>query len=202
MSIAKMVDNIKLAPGISVYKLPKEMVLNWYSIIKNYSEPLLKYGTILSKNENGYYSTVSLDHRKCKIFSTGDFAQCHNDDPLKIITLEVENEMQRVVDLFCTDYMAHKAVKNHDVIFLRYESGDYFRYHNDDCPTYHRTVSAISYFNDDYEGGELSFRFFDVQYKPEAGDCIVFSSAFPYMHSVNEVKNGVRYAAVNWYKYV
>ena len=55
--------------------------------------------------------------------------------------------------------------------------------------------------NDDFEGGELQFKEFDLKIKPEAGDIIVFCSGFPYMHQVAPVTMGIRYAVVKWYEY-
>jgi predicted 2-oxoglutarate/Fe(II)-dependent dioxygenase YbiX len=57
------------------------------------------------------------------------------------------------------------------------------------------------YFNDDYVGGEIEFPEFDIFYKPQLGDILVFPSSFIYNHSVKEVTSGVRYAAVNWFSY-
>lgn len=192
----------ELAPGIIVYQSNDLKIQEWFSILKEYSEPLLNYGTVLAKNNDGYYSTVSLDHRRCKIFSKNELSACHIDDPLNILANEVEDFMESQVKKFCSRYQAHNVIKNHDAIFLRYEDGDFFKDHNDDCPTYHRTVSCVLYFNDNYNGGEICFKYFNIEYKPKQGDCIVFSSAFPYMHSVNQISNGIRYAAVNWYKYI
>jgi hypothetical protein len=197
-----MVEENELAPGIIVYSYNDSRADEWLLTLKTYSEPLLKNGTVLRTGDSGYYSTVSLDHRKCKIFSGYDFPDCHAEDPLKILSDQVNNFIDENIAKFCGKYDAHQAVKNHDVIFLKYGPGDFFSYHNDDCPTYHRTVSSIVYFNDDYDGGQLCFKHFNIEYKPKQGDCVVFSSAFPYMHGVKPISKGIRYAAVNWYKYI
>lgn len=197
-----MVVNTELAPGIVVYTFPKSKANEWSAVLKEYSEPLLKYGSILSKNDDGYYTKVNLDHRKCRIFSSVDLQGCHQEDPLVVLANEVQQIMDQKVSAFCQHYSAHQAVKNHEAIFLKYQEGDFFTEHNDDCPTYHRTVSSVMYFNDDYNGGEICFKYFNIEYKPKQGDCIVFCSAFPYMHSVNPITSGTRYAAVNWYKYI
>ena len=115
---------------------------------------------------------------------------------------DAQKEMDNFVDLFRLEYQASAVSRNHDLIFMRYEQGEFFKYHNDDSAAHPRAFSAIMYFNDDYEGGELEFKYFNIKYSPEIGDCIVFSAAFPYMHRVNEITKGTRYAAVNWYKYI
>jgi len=44
------------------------------------------------------------------------------------------------------------------------------------------SYSIVLYINDDYDGGELHFRKFDLSVKPSAGSAIVFPSADPYYH--------------------
>jgi hypothetical protein len=44
------------------------------------------------------------------------------------------------------------------------------------------SYSIVLYINDDYDGGELHFRKFDLSVKPSAGSAIVFPSSAPYYH--------------------
>jgi predicted 2-oxoglutarate/Fe(II)-dependent dioxygenase YbiX len=76
-----------------------------------------------------------------------------------------------------------------------------FHDHFDHASMYPRIVSASLFLNDDFEGGEFVFKEFNLTIKPKTGDILVFSSSFPYMHRVNPVKTGIRYAAVKWYEY-
>jgi hypothetical protein len=98
-------------------------------------------------------------------------------------------------------YKADYAVRTttHDVFsVLNYGEGEYFTNHLDDCLEIPRTISVIYYLNDNYDGGEIVFPRFGVTYKPNANELLVFPSAYSYNHSVNEVKNGRRYAIVSW----
>ena len=83
---------------------------------------------------------------------------------------------------------------------MRYHS-DYVRERGHE-PGYNFAITALSYFNDDYEGGEIDFVIGKkmLKYKPEAGDYIVFPSGHPdfltedgevYLHGVfpNTVEN-------------
>lgn len=64
-------------------------------------------------------------------------------------------------------------------------------------------ITCTIYINDDYEGGGLSFLRDDtgdvIDYKPEAGDIVVFPSGDPvtggshYFHGVDRVDNGEKY---------
>lgn len=81
--------------------------------------------------------------------------------------------------------------------FVKYEgAGTHFRIHADHGPTYVATISAVIYLNDDYEGGELYFPRFDLNYKPKQGDIVVFPSNFIYEHASKEMINGTKYSIV------
>ena len=171
-----------LAPGINVYSMDIDKSKNYYETLKDYSEPFLALGSIVGGNpEEGYHSVIDVHIRNCKIFSTERLNACHESDPLRIMIADAQKEMDNFVDLFRSEYQASAVSRNHDLIFMRYEQGEFFKY---------------------YEGGELEFKYFNIKYSPKIGDCIVFSAAFPYMHRVNEITKGTRYAAVNWYKYI
>ena len=67
-----------------------------------------------------------------------------------------------------------------------------------------RKISCSIILNDDYEGGELGFRWFedkeeaDIQLvKPKALDCVFFESSL--CHTVKPVTKGTRYSIVRWY---
>ena len=68
-------------------------------------------------------------------------------------------------------------------------------------PGYKFAITALAYFNDDYEGGEIDFAIGNklLKYKPEAGDFIFFPSGHPeiltddgdvYLHGVLPVTSG------------
>jgi predicted 2-oxoglutarate/Fe(II)-dependent dioxygenase YbiX len=102
------------------------------------------------------------------------------------------------------DYIDHFEVelsKEQDNRYgiLRYEAGQASLLHSDDGVGVHRRVSCILYINDDYTGGELFFNKQDYEIKPDAGDLIIFPSAFPYTHEAREVKTGVKYCVVKFW---
>lgn len=79
---------------------------------------------------------------------------------------------------------------------VKYGPGEKFNVHSDDGDPYRCTVSAVGYINNNYKGGELYFNHFDLTYKPEAGDLILFPSSYIYSHASIPVTEGIKYAIV------
>ena len=61
-----------------------------------------------------------------------------------------------------------------------------------------RFCTTILYLNDNFEGGETHFPYFDVQCTPKAGTLLVFKSDYPCEHGVRPVE-GARYNLAAWF---
>jgi len=85
--------------------------------------------------------------------------------------------------------------------YIRYTSGQHFQVHTDHGFSYTCTISSIMYLNDDYEGGELFFPYFQLKFKPEAGDIILFPSTYIFAHAALPVTSGTKYSAVTMFDY-
>jgi predicted 2-oxoglutarate/Fe(II)-dependent dioxygenase YbiX len=83
---------------------------------------------------------------------------------------------------------------------LRYRDGQEYKAHADGFTNIGRSVSAIVYLNDDYEGGEVEFVNFGIKIKPESGMLLLFPSNYAYRHIAHPVTNGTKYAIVTWIK--
>jgi hypothetical protein len=88
--------------------------------------------------------------------------------------------------------------------FVRYVSPTgYFAPHHDDNPMISRTITAVMYLNDDYEGGNLIFSKLDnLIVKPETGDLIVFPASYLYEHESTLVTTGTKYCVVSFSDYI
>jgi len=72
-------------------------------------------------------------------------------------------------------------------------------------------VTAVFYLNDNYEGGEVEYRFVedeslqvvseDYTYKPGAGDVVVFLSGHPHYHGVRAVNSGEKYIIRTYWRF-
>jgi Rps23 Pro-64 3,4-dihydroxylase Tpa1-like proline 4-hydroxylase len=186
----------KLAPGIHVYNFQE--MSDCYEVINTNIKDFFQYGKVVSSNKNPY---MDLNSRKVKVYPMGKASSCHEDDPINVFKREIEKTTTVAIEDYRGIHSMDRLEKKHDWEILKYDSGDFFKTHMDDCAAHSRTVSAIVYFNEDYEGGEIEFPNFDVFYKPKSGDVLVFPSAFTYIHNVREITSGTRYAAVNWFSY-
>lgn len=87
---------------------------------------------------------------------------------------------------------------------LKYSNGSEYLEHMDWHPDNDRQISLVGWLNDDFEGGELYFKNFDLTIKPKAGSFVIFPSNFLYMHSALPVgdtnKHDIKYAFVTWFK--
>lgn len=101
-------------------------------------------------------------------------------------------------------------VKYHDYAITQLDIPLAMSYHSDfirqpiASPGYKFAITVLTYFNDDYDGGEIDFAIGKelYMYKPELGDVLVFPSGHPdilrkdgnvYLHGVLPAKNGHKY---------
>ncbi len=84
---------------------------------------------------------------------------------------------------------------------VKYGPDQHFQYHCDHGYSYNCTVSLVAYLNDDYTGGELSFKLQDLMIKPDAGDLYIFPSNFMYPHRAMPVIEGTKYSLVTMLDY-
>ena len=81
---------------------------------------------------------------------------------------------------------------------LRYRGGQEYKAHFDGPTGSGRSVSAIVYLNDEYEGGHVEFTNFNIKIKPKPGMLLLFPSNYAYTHIAHPVVSGTKYAIVTW----
>tara|TARA_R110000803_G_scaffold54619_1_gene111351 strand:- start:1136 stop:1729 length:594 start_codon:yes stop_codon:yes gene_type:complete len=89
-----------------------------------------------------------------------------------------------------------------DIQVLKYEKNGKYNFHVDHGALVPRTISCIYFVNDDYEGGELCFKFLkqekELIIEKKTNRMIVWPSNFLYPHAVKPVTEGIRYSIVSW----
>jgi len=96
----------------------------------------------------------------------------------------------------------YKITNINQIEILKYAKTFHYDYHIDDGSNWNRTLSSILFLNNDYEGGELSFKDplngEEISIKPEPGAIVVWPSNVLFPHTVKPIKNGTRYSVVAW----
>lgn len=60
-------------------------------------------------------------------------------------------------------------------------------------------LAAITYLNDDFDGGKMWFPYAAIRYTPEAGDVLLFPANFLCVHEVEEITRGTRYSYLEYF---
>ena len=62
----------------------------------------------------------------------------------------------------------------------------------------YRSGTALTYLNDDFEGGETRIPYYDIDVTPKPGRVVCFKGIPQHEHGVRPVSKGTRYTFVNW----
>tara|TARA_R100000742_G_C4279162_1_gene103091 strand:+ start:2270 stop:2845 length:576 start_codon:yes stop_codon:yes gene_type:complete len=168
-------------------------------LIRFVSNKQFEDARILGHNNN---DTVNKDVRRTQLY-------CLNHSYNSLSNVHWSNYMRFCLSGYIRDYM-HKHHLNNtsktfvegidDVTVLKYEQTGFYTYHTDHCKKIPRTLSMILLLNNDYEGGQLSFRWNEEEHRidTKANRLIIWPSNFMYPHSVFPVTKGKRYSVVAW----
>lgn len=61
------------------------------------------------------------------------------------------------------------------------------------------SLSCTAVLNDDFDGGNLFFEYYDVDVDVKKGDILFFPSNYVGTHCVKLIKSGIRFSYVSWY---
>jgi hypothetical protein len=197
-----VVDKKEIAPGIVIYK---NVISNFEFLVKDIEEAA---DTGLVTWNKAYVidnsvKTISENTRDTSIMAI-PYKRNSEIDPNNQ-SLMFLNKMSNIFyesfnvleDDYCNSY--NFLTHWHDAYtILKYSVGQKFTNHIDDHKNYIRRISTIYYINDNYLGGEINFPRFDISYKPQENELLVFPSNYVYNHSVTPVTEGTRYSVVSW----
>ena len=103
---------------------------------------------------------------------------------------------------YCKSIDTRHEFRVNDIQVLKYGVGGHYNFHIDHAHSIPRTFSCIYFVNDDYEGGDLAFRFpldpKEYTVSKRKNRLIIWPSNFLYPHSVKPVTKGERYSVVSW----
>lgn len=160
-----------------------------YNAAKNSSSQPATVGKIV----NGKYTT---EYNK---WCTANFVSYEQfTDQVDVLKNKCQEIIEEKYKVKCLDVEIH---------FLHYMSESEYKSHIDGQYIdegiakrgVDRDITCVLYLNDDYEGGNIRFDFFNKKLKPNTGDILIYPTTWQFTHAVEKVK-GERYAIVFWYK--
>jgi hypothetical protein len=188
----------EIGPSIYVYKnaLPKE-----WKLIERIENTLAMPGTRFqwSPSLTGF-SSAAHSWRNCQDWKIEEGTLMPRDQYSED-ALNMHADIIRSLKICLEHYKPENYLAEisyfEAVNIVRYGKGEYFKTHTDDGDPYRCTVSAVGYVNDNYEGGEITFPKFKLKYKPQAGDFVIFPSAYAYAHASEAItSDDVKYSLV------
>ena len=140
-----------------------------------------------------YRSSVQCSLQDILVSSDPDFAEVRRS--VEHFTLRIDEMIRDYNETYETGIKQSEGFH-----VLRYQNKAEYRNHHDHGVMNQRTLSLVMFLNDDYEGGELEFPYFDYKIVPQKGKVVLFPSSFAYSHIAHPVEEGTKYTAINWYK--
>ena len=113
----------------------------------------------------------------------------------------VEDKLRGMVEKQASEFFGDKLTMT-DLHMVRWPEGFEMPEHSDyggENEYLEREFAAITYLNDDYEGGALHFPALDADLEPKLGMTVVFPGG-RMRHAVKKVSKGDRYTVASWLK--
>ncbi|NDF29895.1 MAG: 2OG-Fe(II) oxygenase [Nitrososphaeria archaeon] len=207
-------NKIEIYPRVTVYKntLPKHK--EYTDLLRKSEKEEPKHFFKEWSDWYGFGTMMNLPMN-----NPGDPYQVDSDDEYALLQKDF---LQAITDAYyaCTaDYVMSNSIQlpnwvNNGISICKYwispeQNKMAMHYHTDyrgfdaESPGKKYAITCTIYINDDYDGGGLSFLKEDsgevIDYKPEAGDIVIFPSGDPitgashYFHGVDRVDNGEKY---------
>lgn len=191
--------NFDLHNYISVYdeKLPQEVLNNFKKFCKfnlNLS-PGRTMSNLKETNTNMDKSIRNVEVHYLKNINAKTLTECHWASFLSFVFTKTIEEYQEKFSL-------NGIFKVIDIQILKYQKGGHYIFHVDHGLKTPRTYSCIFFVNEDYEGGDLMFKYpgsnKTTKIEKKQNRLIVWPSDFLFPHTVTPVTEGERYSVVAW----
>jgi hypothetical protein len=149
---------------------------------------------------NGNIATVIPELRQGSVFGLNGI---YKEEDVSLAVSNLKNTVDAAVKQCLNDYQnsyGYFDLEGEGWALLKYEVGDFFKLHTDASRAYPRQVSTVYYVNDDYLGGEINFKYIDLELKPKKDEFLVFPSTNLFSHYAKEVIAGTKYSMPNWFR--
>lgn len=193
----------KLSEGIVRYNNiianPKSIV-NFIEMVKtDETSPISGWNTWKTSGDDFYiFGKQKKENIDCK----KELASYYNE------SMSVLSYVKEAITNASNDYKNQNKINDIGLLapisFSKYDIGAEMGLHTDSDPRgedgykennsiYMPTISVLLYLNDNYQGGELYFKEFNLTVKPLAGSIVIFPSLPPYYHASLPLISGVKY---------
>ena len=204
---------IELMPKVFVYRNAMPDIKNLHSIMKDSEENSNGKYYLKTWDKWAHFGTYTQHKSEHEPFEDGEmydkekyFVETVNNTYSKVISHYVE---KLNIDLPESARFSGCSFSKYEPNIDHMANNMTMQYHTDfimsqkDMPGEKFLITCTMYINDDYDGGNIEF-FVDgktYDYKPEAGDILVFPSIAPYYHGVKTIKNGRKFFVRNFVMY-
>jgi len=178
--------------------MPKEVHKNFKKICENYNS--FQDAPIIGDAKDKFQLKINSIIRKTSSWTiqnikTNSFTEAHWANFL-IYSFKV------FIEKYQEKINCRETFILNDIQILKYGLGGHYRFHTDHSIKAPRTYSCIFLINDNYEGGELLFKYPNsekiTKIDKKENKMIIWPSNFLYPHSVMPVTKGERYSVVAW----
>lgn len=181
-------------------------------ISKEGIEFLVNYAKTSPKDKMGVFDGDKANQKRNDNSSKIDLSIRNVDcSDISNIISEVKELYDNIVHHVINPFYEFKIRDSELPQLLVYEPGGHYKPHYDAVAKWKnpdgsiiwkksvdRDLSTILFLNDDFEGGDFVFPDLRVRIRPEPGLLVAFPSSEFYLHAVEPVISGTRYAMVNW----
>lgn len=197
-------------------KIKQDGIYYWENVI-SYEKDLIKFINKIDLDERSHiripkWETWVASNNGLVIYGDKKNIQLHNlkfstgDDMLDKKTLYIINSLKMAVELCAINYskinnLNEKNINldlNH-INLNKYNTKMGMGPHADDPDgSFGIKYSFVTYLNDDYEGGEIEFKDYNLKIKPKAGSSIMFPAT--YIHESKPITTGNKYMYTTHWK--
>jgi len=213
-STSSCFDREILAPGIVIYKNNYVITQKDLNLLDQQCEDALSrmYTFMYDDDGNLEYAVNRSFHKMLpEHIDRTSIRITENLDPVLVGQIEqsISNVLLDYIDLY-PDLLRSIWWRSMGH-FCVYKTGANLGLHSDNDVNYRpktepidqgatrHTLSCTTVLNDDFQGGDLYFEYYDLTVSPKAGDIVFFPSNYLATHCVQEVTEGVRYSYVSFY---
>jgi hypothetical protein len=194
-------NKVEYFPGVVGYTgLIPESIDYVNAIAKLVTDGKISWSKMTTGRGNSNTPTVIPELRQGSVFGLNGI---YKEEDVSLAVSNLKNTADAAVKQCLNDYQnsyGYFDLEGEGWALLKYEVGDFFKLHTDASRAYPRQVSTVYYINDDYLGGEINFKYIDLELKPKKDEFLVFPSTNLFSHYAKEVIAGTKYSMPNWFR--